>query len=375
MTHSILGNGATDRRSARHSTSRPSSRHPVVSRTRRRALAAALAPALTAAGLVGASAPADATVTVGAISVFPDRDMVTVSGYNLDEVLTVEVLRNDVVVGQATGPAVDLDVKTAAVKPGLEVNHGPAGTAQAGDCWEGTTPNIVAGDLIRVTSASRAFVDTMTVADVQLVGAPVLDLAGQTVTQRISSSLTPAARLRNKAAGDLRARPPVTGTAPSFTATFSSAVEAELRAAAAAAWRADVDASAGAAGTEVTIAESDGVNGPAAGCDGGVVPPPPGDTVPGQTVIGQASAGRAGAPLTAIARWTPPTTGGAPTGYVVRAFKAGATQPTKSSAVLAASARRFQMRLSAGTYRFKVEARNQLGAGALSIFSNEVKAR
>jgi len=269
--------------------------------------------------MVGISSPADA-VTVGAITAFPDRDMVGVSGYNVGEVLTVRVLR-----GGPTGAEV-ARVTAAAVPSddgggGLEINHGPEGAVQDGDCWEGATPAniILADDVIEVTSSSRHFTDTMAVEDVRLVGAP--QRVGGNVEQSISSTIRPEARFRFRDGSiDFRSRPPVTGTTPSFTAVFDPASDLEAQRAMAAAWRADVvGADAG-----VTIAESDGVDGHAEGCGGGTVPPeppePPGDAAPGQTVIGQAARGAAGAPLTAIARWTPPTTGGAPTGDVVRAF-------------------------------------------------------
>ncbi|HET9872212.1 MAG TPA: hypothetical protein VFP89_06410, partial [Propionibacteriaceae bacterium] len=102
--------------------------------------------------------PASAAVTVGTnISAFPNRDMVVAVGYEPGEELTVEVVRNGVVIGTTTGPAV-----TTPEGVGLEVNHGPLGAPLPGDCWTGVTPDIIGGDVIRVTNAVGA-VDTMTV--------------------------------------------------------------------------------------------------------------------------------------------------------------------------------------------------------------------
>src|SRR3712207_637536 len=93
--------------------------------------------------------------------------MVVATGYELGEELTVEVLRNGVVIGTTTGPAVDTPEGI-----GLEVNHGPLGTAQPGDCWTNYTPDIRGGDTIRVTTPRG--VDTMPVADVDFVGGTFL---------------------------------------------------------------------------------------------------------------------------------------------------------------------------------------------------------
>jgi hypothetical protein len=146
-----------------------------------RAIASATTGTLVAASvalpILTLAQPATAAVTVGSnISIFPNRDMVGVSGYNLGEQLTIDVLRNGVVVGTTSGPAVD-----TADGPGLEVNHGPAGAVQPGDCWTGVTPDIVRGDVIRVSTGRG--VDTATVADVDFSGAPALDANNNVVVQ------------------------------------------------------------------------------------------------------------------------------------------------------------------------------------------------
>jgi hypothetical protein len=99
------------------------------------------------------TAPADATIVQVAdghnITVFHNIDFVAVFGYELNEPLTVEVVRNGSVIGTATGTA-----RGEAPEIGLEVNHGPEGVPLPGDCWEGGTPNIRPGDHIVVTSTS-----------------------------------------------------------------------------------------------------------------------------------------------------------------------------------------------------------------------------
>ena len=106
-------------------------------------------------------------------------------------------------------------------------------------------------------------------------------------------------------------------------------------------------------------------------------------TVPGAPVIGTATRGAAGGAITALANWTPPaSTGGSPiTGYVVTALRmssplANATVlSSTASAVQPATARRLEMTLAAGNYRFVVVAINAVGTGPQSAMSNNVVPR
>lgn len=156
----------------------------------RRSFASLTAMSLLAAGvslpILTLAQPAGAAVTVGSnISVFPDRDMVVATGYEVGEQLLVEVVRDGVVIGTTQGPAVE-----TAEGAGLEVNHGPLGAPQPGDCWNGFTPDIIGGDVIRVTPVDRpdAVADTMTVQDVAFTGDPVLEADGSV---SVSGTATP----------------------------------------------------------------------------------------------------------------------------------------------------------------------------------------
>jgi hypothetical protein len=140
------------------------------------AIAASAALAASAVGAVTA-VPASGTQTGPGvrpgsnITVFHNIDFVAVFGYGpVGSPVTVRVLRRGVVIGSASGPAID-----AEGLPGLEVNHGPEGAARPGDCWEGHTPDIKPGDVIRVTD--RRGTDQVTVDNIAFTGPPT-DTAG-----------------------------------------------------------------------------------------------------------------------------------------------------------------------------------------------------
>jgi Ca2+-binding RTX toxin-like protein len=103
-------------------------------------------------------------------------------------------------------------------------------------------------------------------------------------------------------------------------------------------------------------------------------------TTPGAPVIGTAVAGTPGGAVTATANWTPPaaTGGSAITGYRVTALRinaAGTVVATTVSAVQPAARRTLAMTLTAGNYRFTVQAINAVGNGPQSARSNLVAAR
>ena len=154
----------------------------------RRRLGAALSTvALTAAGLgsvgVGTS-PASATIGPAGIapginiSVFHNIDFVATFGWPVGQSVTVDVLRNGVLIGSATGPTVDAGADGGA----LEVNHGPAAAPQPGDCWEGHTPDVRPGDLVRVTGGGT--VSEVIVDNISLNGPATLNGATQDVEVR-----------------------------------------------------------------------------------------------------------------------------------------------------------------------------------------------
>ena len=118
-----------------------------------------LAPTTASASLTGNGVRAGSNITV-----FHNIDFVAVFGYGpVGQPVTVEVLRDGVLIGSASGPAID-----AEGLPGLEVNHGPEGAAVDGDCWEGHTPDIRPGDVIHVTDGGGT--DEVTVDNITFSG-------------------------------------------------------------------------------------------------------------------------------------------------------------------------------------------------------------
>ena len=99
-----------------------------------------------------------------AISAFPERDFVSVEGYDSTQTVTINVLRK-VVTNDGTNTVTSFVTVGAAqnLTPNaeglVEVNH------PGGACWEGQTPDIRPGDIVRVTTAA-GIAEQTTVADV-----------------------------------------------------------------------------------------------------------------------------------------------------------------------------------------------------------------
>lgn len=93
-----------------------------------------------------------------AILAFPSRDFISAENYAADEVVDVQIIRNGIVVSSVSGaiPADGL----------VEVNH-PGGV-----CWQGVTPELRAGDIVRTiaygpeSATIPRSIDQITVANV-----------------------------------------------------------------------------------------------------------------------------------------------------------------------------------------------------------------
>jgi Bacterial Ig-like domain/Abnormal spindle-like microcephaly-assoc'd, ASPM-SPD-2-Hydin len=78
------------------------------------------------------------------IIAFPVRDFVSASGYAPDDRPIVQVLRGGVVIGTSDAVTPADDPKTPGFEGLVEVNH------PGGGCWQGVTPDLRAGDVVRV---------------------------------------------------------------------------------------------------------------------------------------------------------------------------------------------------------------------------------
>jgi hypothetical protein len=110
----------------------------------RRVLAQTALVGLAAAGITVVAGQAAQAATPPAfpnnIIVFPQRDFVSVEGYQgrVGQLATVTVTRNGVETSRATGSVAAGDVA-------FEINH------PGGSCWQGVTPDIKPGDVVRVS--------------------------------------------------------------------------------------------------------------------------------------------------------------------------------------------------------------------------------
>jgi hypothetical protein len=127
---------------------------------------------LTAA--VALAAPAGATVTLPhSIATFYHRDFVQLSGYEKGSQVSVELLRNGVVIATAgaTSPFTPTDDPSTGVFDGLvTINHPPTAPDPL-MCWDNGTPTLQPGDVVRSTTLlpdGTTQVDSSTVAGIDV---------------------------------------------------------------------------------------------------------------------------------------------------------------------------------------------------------------
>lgn len=105
------------------------------------------------------------------LGIFPSRDFVSHAGFAADETVTIEVIRHGVVIGVASDLVPFDDPGTATFDGIVEVNHPGV------PCWEGVTPDIRAGDVVRATT-SRGIAHETYVANVRVTVMPYLAAPG-----------------------------------------------------------------------------------------------------------------------------------------------------------------------------------------------------
>src|SRR3954449_12005244 len=152
-------------------------------RTAQRRRASAVVLALIAGGAVVAAPSTASAVVINdppgnnhSILSFPVRDFVSADGYLGSDRVTVEILRGGFTVGTAANVVPTDDAKTPGFDGIVEVNH------PGGGCWQGVTPDIRAGDIVRMTTASGQ-VDQTHVADMT-VTQPATNVGGGVVVEK-----------------------------------------------------------------------------------------------------------------------------------------------------------------------------------------------
>ncbi len=109
------------------------------------------------------------------VATFHNIDFVAGFGWEVGPTLTVEVFRGGQRIGMAAGPTVAID-EGLAQQGALEVNHGPAGAPQPGDCWTNYTPDIMPGDEVRMTQGAN--VDSVLIDPITVDRGPFVNGAG-----------------------------------------------------------------------------------------------------------------------------------------------------------------------------------------------------
>jgi hypothetical protein len=349
-------------------------------------LAGLLAGGLTVATAQVAEA-ANPPVFPNNIVIFPQRDFVTLEGYEAraGQFATVVVTRGGVETSRAVGTV-------GAGDPSLEVNH-PGGV-----CWQGVTPDIQPGDRVTVSfvgggsdSARTLSPEVLTVeksgtADLIVTGTRTADVPSSQIEQRIVNPDLDGTGIGRR---DVRApsRPgPYTSsltfpTATTFKATYhfendpsTPAVNegAQMRniaadgQARALSWQA-TDAADNRQG--LTIAELGEVGGPGfGGC-----PPGPVSAVPSAPADVAATAGDGSASVS----WSPVAAalgGSAVSGYRVTAVNvaSGAATSIETPLCVSTCSATLPDLVNGRTYRIEVRARSLAGDGAPGVGPNNV---
>jgi hypothetical protein len=156
---------------------------PRLTRARIAAIAVGVAATATAGGVVVANAAVPAFPDN--VVVFPDRDFVTIEGYqdHIGEQATVTVTRNGQVMGSAVGTVAEGDVA-------FEINH-PGGYCWGAGGGPNVTPDIQKGDKVSIRFADGTNGDT-TVSTGTATEHAVLSGSTVTVKGTYGSDVTPA---------------------------------------------------------------------------------------------------------------------------------------------------------------------------------------
>ena len=173
--------------------------------------------------LAGISPPASAADPVRSVTVHKDESVVVIAGLTAGDPVQVEVLRNGTQIGSALGVApldgvFELNHKVETVDPPVvdppvgdgEVEENDTGTAV---CWTDYTPDILGGDLVRVTSGGVE--DELVVTDIDVTQEPTkVDANTGIVRGRIAGPVPPISQLSVTTQGRTASEERFDGRAP-----------------------------------------------------------------------------------------------------------------------------------------------------------------
>jgi hypothetical protein len=182
-----------------------------VRRWPRAAGTAGVAVLLTLSGLAVSSVEAAPDFD---IMVSTDESGVLVSGPAVGATVSVKVFRNDAEIGTASGIATDLGAGIG----GFTLNHQSVAPAVT-PCWDVATPDILAGDVVEVTSGSVT--ETVHVAGVEITERPTMVNATTATIRGNVAPMVPLADLSVEARGDLRVVAPGQSTPAGVTGSLA----------------------------------------------------------------------------------------------------------------------------------------------------------
>jgi hypothetical protein len=151
------------------------------------------------------SPPAGAADPAHTVTVSKDESVVVVAGLTAGDAVQVEVRRNGVQIGSADGVAPPDGI--------FQLHHKVETVPETAVCWTGSTPEILGGDVVRVTSGGLE--DEVVVSDINVTQGPTkVDRNTGIVLGRIAGPVPPISELRVVTSGRTASDERFDGLAP-----------------------------------------------------------------------------------------------------------------------------------------------------------------
>jgi hypothetical protein len=159
----------------------------------------------TALALTLVSPPAGAADPAHTVTVSKDESVIEVDGLTAGDAIQVEVRRNGIQIGSAVGVAPPDGI--------FQLHHKVETAPDTAVCWTGSTPEILGGDVVRVTSGGLE--DEVVVSDIDVTQEPTkVDRNTGIVRGRIAGPVPPISELRVATSGRTASDERFDGLAP-----------------------------------------------------------------------------------------------------------------------------------------------------------------